>query len=263
MRPERLRLRQVTNDKNLLHIFLAAAVLVAISIILVPLNIENETDLSHQGVNKLKLNQAQDLNSFQADAASDARQRQFETTAKEKKAVSVPVLAPQQMQETDDATPISPKVPYHVVFSTGCSIFQDWQSYVFFYHALQSGQIGHVTRIASGCKDEDAEDLKAVFERDIAVMAPGRLHLHLTPDFSRVNPKVNFKYVSHVTSHQVIISIGSIVPQSGAKSMCPIASHSQNCLFSFSRCSLPHDSSISPTERGIGCKMHWDIQTNI
>jgi hypothetical protein len=201
MRPERLRLRQVTNDKNLLHIFLAAAVLVAISIILVPLNIENETDLSHHGVNKLKLNQAQDLNSYHAEAASETRQRQFKTTAKEKKAESVPVqvLAPQQKQDTDDATPISPKVPYHVVFSTGCSIFQDWQSYVFFYHALQSGQIGHVTRIASGCKDEDAEDLKAVFERDIAVMAPGRLHLHLTPDFSRVNPKVNFKYVSHAT----------------------------------------------------------------
>ena len=37
---------------------------------------------------------------------------------------------------------------YHVVFSTGCSAFQDWQSYVFFHRALLSGQEGHVTRVA-------------------------------------------------------------------------------------------------------------------
>jgi hypothetical protein len=34
----------------------------------------------------------------------------------------------------------------------------------------------------------------------------------------------------------------------------------KNC---FSRCFLPHDSSIILTGRGIGCKMHWNIQTNI
>jgi hypothetical protein len=85
-------------------------------------------------------------------------------------------------------------VKYHVVFSTGCNTFQDWQSYVLFHNFLQSGQEGKLTRIASGCKDQDAEDIQSFFNEKIAVMAPDRFSLHLTPDFSRVKPRVNFKY---------------------------------------------------------------------
>jgi len=86
--------------------------------------------------------------------------------------------------------------PYHVIFSTGCSTFQDWQSYVFFYHVLKSGQEGHVTRIASGCNREQLDDLKQIFATEIESMNPQKHHLHLTPDFSRV-PKRDrkpFKY---------------------------------------------------------------------
>jgi hypothetical protein len=81
----------------------------------------------------------------------------------------------------------------HVVFSTGCSTFQDWQSYVFFYHALKSGQKGTVTRIASGCKEEDAETLKRLHKEQIEIMSPN-FQLHLTPEYSRVKPRVKFKY---------------------------------------------------------------------
>jgi len=84
---------------------------------------------------------------------------------------------------------------YHTVFSTGCSIFQDWQSYVLFYHMLHSGQEGPVTRIASGCNSKDSVILRKVFDEEIAVMAPGRFRLHLTPDFARIKPGINFKYV--------------------------------------------------------------------
>ena len=87
--------------------------------------------------------------------------------------------------------------PYHTVFSTGCSIFQDWQSYVFFYHVFQSGQEGHVTRISSGCSADDEKKLKAVFSDEIESMRPDKKnHLHLTPDFSRVpkKDKTPFKY---------------------------------------------------------------------
>jgi hypothetical protein len=84
---------------------------------------------------------------------------------------------------------------YHTVISTGCSTFQDWQSYVFFYHLLHSGQEGPVTRIASGCNDEDAHTLTDIFEKEIATMAPGRFRLHLTPDFSRIKRGTVFKYV--------------------------------------------------------------------
>ncbi len=85
---------------------------------------------------------------------------------------------------------------YHTVFSTGCSTFQDWQSYVFFYHLLRSGQEGPVTRIASGCTEKDATVLQEIFEQEIAVMSPKRFRLHLTPEFSHLKPDVEFKYVS-------------------------------------------------------------------
>ena len=84
---------------------------------------------------------------------------------------------------------------YHVIFSTGCSTFQDWQSYIFFYHAWQSGQPGQVTRIASGCNQQDAKILQDLFEKEIKPMQPGRFHLHLTPDFARsAKPGIDFKY---------------------------------------------------------------------
>jgi hypothetical protein len=75
---------------------------------------------------------------------------------------------------------------YHTVFSTGCSTYQDWQSYVFFYHVMQSGQEGHVTRIASGCTGKDLRDIHSIFDKEIKSMTPNH-HLHLTPDYSRVH----------------------------------------------------------------------------
>ncbi|KAL3902623.1 MAG: hypothetical protein SGILL_010761 [Bacillariaceae sp.] len=87
--------------------------------------------------------------------------------------------------------------PYHVIFSTGCSTFQVWQSYVFFYHVLQSGQEGHVSRIASGCSSgEEENSLHDIFADEIESMNPGKHHLHLTPDFSTVPKKAKkpFKY---------------------------------------------------------------------
>ncbi|KAL3942139.1 MAG: hypothetical protein SGBAC_003601 [Bacillariaceae sp.] len=76
-----------------------------------------------------------------------------------------------------------PPVKYHTVFSTGCSTFQDWQSYAFFYHAVQSGQEGHITRIASGCEGKTKNELEQIFQEEIAPMEPERLHLHQTPDY--------------------------------------------------------------------------------
>jgi hypothetical protein len=41
---------------------------------------------------------------------------------------------------------------YHIIFSTDCSPFQHWQSYLVFFSAMTLRQPGHVTRIASGCE---------------------------------------------------------------------------------------------------------------
>lgn len=85
-------------------------------------------------------------------------------------------------------------VKYHIIFSTSCSTFQDWQSYVFFHEALVSGQPGTVTRIVSGCKEEDEMAARAVFQEQIQPMAPGRFKIHFTPDFAHVKPGVTFPY---------------------------------------------------------------------
>lgn len=83
---------------------------------------------------------------------------------------------------------------YHLVFSTGCSPFQDWQSYVFFFHVLQSGQEGNVTRIASCGDPDDAKELRKLHEKEIRPMSD-RFFLHITPEYSRsVVPGKNYKY---------------------------------------------------------------------
>jgi len=83
----------------------------------------------------------------------------------------------------DNGSSILPS-KFHIVFSTSCSIFQDWQSYIFFYQISKSGQTGDVTRVVSGCNEQDAADLQKVFHDQIKTLPTGeRFHLHLTPDY--------------------------------------------------------------------------------
>ena len=189
-RPKRLK---IANDKCLLRIFLAGAVVVAISIILIPLNIENETLLSHHGV--VKLTQDRVGYSVEGKVSSNRiEKRPSQRPAKEEKPTPLEQRQKVEPIATKDDKLGTPKVSYHIVFSTGCSTFQDWQSYVFFFHLLNSGQEGHVTRIASGCEPDDERDLKSIFQSEIASMAPERFHLHLTPEFANVKPGTTFKY---------------------------------------------------------------------
>lgn len=66
----------------------------------------------------------------------------------------------------------------HVIFSTDCSEYQDWQTLVLFHSALAVQQDGPVTRIASGC----AADRKAELVSLYAKLFP-EYHVHFTPDF--------------------------------------------------------------------------------
>lgn len=79
----------------------------------------------------------------------------------------------------------SPRPSYHVIFSTGCSPQQNWQSYFFFYHALAVHQPGNVTRIASGCSKSQMVELYVWHERYITPMSKNFL-LHFTPDYSKI-----------------------------------------------------------------------------
>lgn len=68
----------------------------------------------------------------------------------------------------------------HVVFSTDCGKYQDWQSLILFHSALAVGQKGPVTRIASGCDEVKKEALTTLYKKLFPLY-----HVHFTPDFSR------------------------------------------------------------------------------
>ena len=80
------------------------------------------------------------------------------------------------------------KEEIHVVFSTDCTPYQDWQTIVLFHSATVVGQEGGITRIASGCDDEKKKklvDLYAKLYPDFGV--------HFTPDFKK-DEKTKKKY---------------------------------------------------------------------
>ena len=68
----------------------------------------------------------------------------------------------------------------HVIFSTDCGSYQDWQTLVMFHSAKAVGQKGHITRIASGCNAEQKEILIKLYEK----LYPQN-HVHFTPDFKK------------------------------------------------------------------------------
>jgi len=76
----------------------------------------------------------------------------------------------------------------HIVFSTDCSFFQDWQTLVVFHSAIHAKQPGDITRIASGCSEERQTELKALY----ATLYP-QYHVHFTPDYKMDN-KTKKKY---------------------------------------------------------------------
>jgi hypothetical protein len=91
--------------------------------------------------------------------------------------------------------------PYHIVFSTSCNDQQNWESYVFFYHANKVKQPGTVTRICSGCNDKEAKQLQEFHNKYIKPLNKN-FYLHLTPDFSsltrqlRLGEKKAYKYMN-------------------------------------------------------------------
>jgi hypothetical protein len=72
----------------------------------------------------------------------------------------------------------------HVVFSTACSLSHDWQSYLFFFHAMLHKQRGDVTRIVSGCSPEDEIKMRELHEKQFSVMSPNFL-IHFTPEYGK------------------------------------------------------------------------------
>lgn len=78
----------------------------------------------------------------------------------------------------------------HVVFSTSCTYYQNWQSIVLFYSAITVGQIGPITRIASGCTPSEQKSLMELY----SLIFPSYF-IHFTPDFNQeLSNRFNMKY---------------------------------------------------------------------
>ena len=77
-----------------------------------------------------------------------------------------------QVSEEDSSSDI------HIVFSTDCSFFQDWQSLLVFHTAVNVKQKGRITRIASGCDEKQQKELQALYSE----LYP-QYWVHFTPDF--------------------------------------------------------------------------------
>lgn len=102
-------------------------------------------------------------------------------------AEDMPSLQQQQQQ---------PEQEFHFVFSTGCNMFQHWQSEVLLNSHLRSGQRGEITRVVSGCDSSETDREHAKFLTHPEGLADDnvplellsksshpRFHLHLTPSF--------------------------------------------------------------------------------
>jgi hypothetical protein len=74
----------------------------------------------------------------------------------------------------------------YVIFSTDCSLFQQWQSYLFFFSAFRVRQPGIITRIASGCTDEEKKQTVKFHKDHIAVISD-RYKIFFTPKFSHID----------------------------------------------------------------------------
>lgn len=75
---------------------------------------------------------------------------------------------------------------YHVVFSTDCSEYHNWQSYVMFYQAEKIGQPGTITRIASGCSAKQALTMRD-FHYHYVEPISHRFKIAFTPSYSRLD----------------------------------------------------------------------------
>lgn len=84
----------------------------------------------------------------------------------------------------------------HIVFSTGCNLFQHWQAEVLLYSHQKVGQRGKITRVVSGCdteaeKREHAKFLthpeglgdEPVTLAELEKSSNDRFNLHVTPSF--------------------------------------------------------------------------------
>lgn len=98
-------------------------------------------------------------------------------------------------KQTDDEGGTGPgrkfdQVFAHIIFSTDCSSYQDWQSELLAFSAERVGHRGPITRIASGCTMEQQEKLRRRYDtHDLA-----GLRVHFAPKSLNMKNNEYYKY---------------------------------------------------------------------
>ena len=152
------------------------------------------------------LNSQQQQQQQQQQHAKPSMDKQQQRRRRSKRKDSIIGNSRSTTTTTDDTTiidtvgTVSPttNTTLHIIFSTDCSTYQQWQSYLFFYSAYTVGQPGYITRIVSGCNDDDDDDSSSSkkkmkedkerqwHNRHIRQVMSDRYRIHFTPKFSTV-----------------------------------------------------------------------------
>jgi len=95
-----------------------------------------------------------------------------------------PLTQPPAAHDTQKRAGVAVEDNLHIVFTTGCTVYQNWQSEVLFYSWKKVNQRGRITRIVADCPNDAAK--KSAFKT--AVKDP-RLSVYLSD-----HPNQNFKW---------------------------------------------------------------------
>lgn len=115
----------------------------------------------------------------------------------------------------DDRTGVDES--YHIVFSTGCSEFQDWQSIGVYSSAIAVGQRGVITRIASGCTPEQEKSIRHAMSH-----LPKNCRVHFAPNTQvRDHKHAIYKYANKpLGMMHWLLHANPPVPSSAVVALC-------------------------------------------
>ena len=123
--------------------------------------------------------------------------------------------------DTIGTTSPTTKHTLHIIFSTDCGTYQHWQSYLFFHRAYTIHQPGYITRIASGCTEQQLQYEQLWHDTRIAGVMSDRYRIHFTPHFSGVKDedtgevKGDYKFfnkpfgLKHFLEHDELLGLSS------------------------------------------------------
>lgn len=120
---------------------------------------------------------------------------------------SDPLVVP-AIQQVDHIEDLPEDGQMHVVFSTDCSGYQDWQTLLLFHSATVVGQKGRITRIASGCDEKKQAELTTLYKK----LYP-QYGAHFTPDFkkdAKTNKKCEFYNAFNLSLIYIIIHMSQL-----------------------------------------------------